>query len=202
MEQYLVHHGIQGQKWGVRRYQNEDGTLTPAGMARYGSSKEERWQGRELKKNDKKWDRQEKSWSKSLARTEKSISKLNEKKASLDDKSKIAKLNKKINRKEQQAIAKDAQKRIAEGMKLAESEAIRNMKLSDIKDERKYLMEQRLIDQATLVAATAVANAGGVGFYRWGDDNTRKTEYRVSRSTRKEIEKNAYAAAKEDRKRR
>lgn len=31
----LVHHGIKGQKWGVRRYQNEDGTLTSAGKERY-----------------------------------------------------------------------------------------------------------------------------------------------------------------------
>lgn len=31
----LSHHGIKGQKWGNRRYQNEDGSLTDAGRARY-----------------------------------------------------------------------------------------------------------------------------------------------------------------------
>lgn len=31
----LYHHGIKGQRWGVRRYQNEDGSLTAAGKARY-----------------------------------------------------------------------------------------------------------------------------------------------------------------------
>ena len=41
-EAELYHWGIKGMKWGVRRYQNEDGTLTPAGRKR-------------LEKKDQKW---------------------------------------------------------------------------------------------------------------------------------------------------
>lgn len=37
MDEYLVHHGIKGQKWGIRRYQYADGSLTPAGRKRYNS---------------------------------------------------------------------------------------------------------------------------------------------------------------------
>lgn len=35
MDGTLSHHGIKGMKWGVRRFQNSDGTLTEAGKKRY-----------------------------------------------------------------------------------------------------------------------------------------------------------------------
>lgn len=38
MDTTLYHHGVKGQKWGIRRYQNPDGTWTDAGKKRYGDS--------------------------------------------------------------------------------------------------------------------------------------------------------------------
>ena len=37
LDDTLAHHGILGQKWGIRRWQNEDGSLTEAGKKKYGS---------------------------------------------------------------------------------------------------------------------------------------------------------------------
>lgn len=49
----LSHSGIKGQKWGVRRFQNEDRTLTPAGKERYSKAGTEKRKEKEERKAQK-----------------------------------------------------------------------------------------------------------------------------------------------------
>lgn len=40
MSDYISHFGVKGMKWGIRRYQNRDGSLTSEGRKRYGRSED------------------------------------------------------------------------------------------------------------------------------------------------------------------
>lgn len=50
---YISHHGVKGQKWGIRRWQNLDGTLTAEGKQRYEKAKE-RWTDKNIVKRSNK----------------------------------------------------------------------------------------------------------------------------------------------------
>lgn len=52
----LMHYGISGQKWGIRRFQNEDRTLTEAGKERYNKEKKDKKAEKEANKPEStKW---------------------------------------------------------------------------------------------------------------------------------------------------
>lgn len=60
MNDYLEHYGILGQKWGVRRFQNEDRSLTPAGKERYRKSdSDEKKQAKDEKRAEKQQQKEE-----------------------------------------------------------------------------------------------------------------------------------------------
>lgn len=80
----IKHHGIKGQKWGVRRYQNEDGSLTNAGKKRYDEPPQTKKEKKELKKAQKEWDKnfkknQHTAYNKAVEKTDKLIADLNKK---------------------------------------------------------------------------------------------------------------------------
>ena len=71
---YLIHYGIEGQKWGVRRFQNEDGSYTSEGLQRRRELEQNGASRRELKRVDKVAKR-EIQYNKNLAKQQNFINK-------------------------------------------------------------------------------------------------------------------------------
>ena len=66
----LKHHGIKGQRWGVRRYQNADGSLTPLGKKKYGTKEnfEKQMAAKNFRKQSKKFSKMENNKPKKTAK--------------------------------------------------------------------------------------------------------------------------------------
>ncbi len=69
----LYHHGIKGMKWGVRRYQKKDGTLTSAGKKRYFEKSDRLYSKSKVPSNAKTGPYQENRYTKERKRQKKHI---------------------------------------------------------------------------------------------------------------------------------
>lgn len=68
----LYHHGVKGMKWGVRRYQNKDGTLTAAGKRRNQKAENKRYElANNAKRMSRSFSRASEDAKKNLDRTKK-----------------------------------------------------------------------------------------------------------------------------------
>ena len=87
----LYHHGVLGMKWGIRRYQNEDGSLTLAGKRKYGTkiNFEKVQRAKKAASVSKEKAKKNKAREKANARTEAEIAKYEKKVAAKKDKTKV-----------------------------------------------------------------------------------------------------------------
>ena len=138
----LYHHGVKGMHWGVRRYQNANGSLTSEGRARV-----KEWKAKEIKRRSAGYTKIERKLDK---KSEKLINKRNKRLMKEKDTEKI-----------DEKISKNALNiKINKALQKAEVSKIKKMSLKDIHqakiDKAKYATKQTL----KYVGKTAVAAAG------------------------------------------
>lgn len=166
----LQHHGVKGQRWGVRRYQNANGTLTAAGRVRYN-----KLQSSEISKVKRRLADDTKSYNKRNDKIETKLQKAKEN----NNAKKVSDLTEKKNINKQ---------KYAEAKKIAEKEisVLKNYKLSDFNKEKhninKMKTEAAIASVSSMALATVMASTVGVGFgYIFTVDSTKqKTNMRTN----------------------
>lgn len=179
-EDSLTHHGVKGMKWGHRK------ARTTSGVSR-SDQKVARYQSKELKRLDKTYNANRAN--KRIAKAESRLEKVNTAK-NVDQR--------KVDRAKSRLTAEKTQAYYQAGMKAAESKKIKNMKISDVKYEKKQVGKQRALAGLSMVGAVAVANMGGVGFYTTSDAKSTKTMLRTSADFRSTTANKAYKKAKKE----
>lgn len=99
----LQHWGVKGMKWGIRRYQNKDGTLTAAGKKRYAQELEKLRKEEQVLKNRKKTQAQ-------IDKLEAKRKKLAEERRALDEGEKTTKTKALTEKVKEKAVAKKPRK--------------------------------------------------------------------------------------------
>ena len=145
----LYHYGTKGQKWGLRRYQNKDGSLTPAGKEHYGIGKRISNTASAIKKklNPSKTDLDEK------------LAKAEHKRDIRAEKQQIKDTNKQFKRKSLKNMSNDEITAAME--RLALEKNYKEMKKSANTSRGKEAFKNAIQNAANRAAANAIENIAG-----------------------------------------
>ena len=164
--QYLAHHGVKGMHWGVRRYQNSDGSLTSAGRRKI-----EKYQRKEFKRLNKKYDPIIRREQKRMDRTINKIGK------QLTSRNPNARKVRKLRSNLEFHTIRYTYHTMAKAL---ESKAIKNATLSSISAERKAVGKARIKEALINIGGIALASTVGVGVLTYGRTNVARTRSRIS----------------------
>ena len=144
--QHLEQSGIPGMKWGVRRYQNKDGTLTAAGRQRYGFGAGEGTKRTSARKMARDFNKLDKGYANVVA-------------DQITNAKRTAKLSRKMHRAEQKGNEKKAAKLKQKAVAVAEKAAMNNKQKKAIEN-----LQWKIIGQAAkngyTTRATGVTRLG------------------------------------------
>lgn len=165
-ESELTHHGVKGQKWGVRRYQNSDGSLTPLGAKKLNRKKVHAVLDIQNAKDDV-----DDSYNRVMNRAHR-----NEMRAM--EKGKVKKYLKAVNeQKNTNELHREAKERLKKS-----TEAISQYSMRDFKMEEKSVKRQRNLNRAYNIVKLSIDIANPIpvdtGNYKTTNKEVLKTNYR------------------------
>lgn len=161
---FLCHYGIKGMKWGIRRYQNPDGSLTAEGIQRYGSKK---GLAKHIRDENKKAEKLERDWlvkDYAAKRATKRLNKTTEKLERLQKKNSGKSISKKelklMNRALDEAASSDILNAHAKSAK-QKAEEHYNALVNEFGKENVAKLSDNAVKRGDTIVASALA--GGLG---------------------------------------
>ena len=178
-ESELYHHGVKGQKWGLRRYQNPDGTLTELGRKRLSS-----WQSKEKTKIAERRVKQIRKEDKAIARRQDAYNRVTKDRG--DDAARKA-----VNKLAESIYKSAYNERLAK----AEVDKIMSMSITEAHSEAVKVGATQA-GMVLLNAGSIAVNRAGLtpmAFVGWVPTNKLKTDMRITPEEKQKISAEAYA---------